>query len=166
MLTSLRWCDSVVVHTVFYVSKDIKNILQGGGTMLIWEQWTMAFDDRMPIYRQIILQFSRAFVRGDIKPGDRIPSIRELSAHLRVNTNTIQRVYQEMERGGLISSKRGTGYFFSEDTGMTDITRRELAQEALKRFVEDMRELGLADSEINNELTVFMKGDAINEPGA
>jgi GntR family transcriptional regulator len=123
-----------------------------------WERWSLAFDDRMPIYRQIILQFSRAFVRGDVLPGDRIPSIRELSALLKVNTNTIQRVYQEMERDGLIGSKRGTGYFITEEENMIHHIRRELAIASLRCFVDEMRALGLADNEILEELDIYMKG--------
>ena len=126
--------------------------------MLLWEQWRTTFDDRIPIYRQIILQFNQAFVRGDITPGQRIPSIREMSAHLKVNTNTIQRAYQEMEREGLISSKRGTGYFFTEDLNMTKKTRMGLAHASLQRFVEEMRALGCDDSEIVVELTSFLGG--------
>jgi len=127
--------------------------------MELFEKWSLSFDDRMPIYRQIILQFNRAFVREDIRPGDRIPSIRELSAMLRVNTNTIQRVYQEMERDGLIVSKRGTGYYFTEDLEMTDKIRRELSIESLRRFVDEMLALGLKKNEILNELKSFLKGD-------
>jgi len=111
----------------------------------------------MPIYRQIILQFNRAFVRGDIKPGDRIPSIRELSALLRVNTNTIQRVYQELERDDIISSKRGTGYFFTEEGKMMETIRHELTVDSLRRFVEEMRALGCANKEILEELESFIK---------
>ncbi len=129
------------------------------------EQWRLTFDDRMPIYRQIILQFSRTFVRGDINPGDRIPSIRELSALLKVNVNTIQRAYQEMERGGLIGSKRGTGYFFTEDLEMIEKTRRELARDSLRRFVEEMRALGCEDKEILSELVSYMEGDGSSEDG-
>jgi len=123
-----------------------------------WEQWRLEFDDRMPIYRQIILRFSQAFVRGNIRPGERIPSIRELSALLKVNTNTIQRVYQEMERDEMINSKRGTGYFFTEDGKMIEKIRRNLARESLNRFVGEMRALGCADTEIMEELELFMKG--------
>ena len=126
--------------------------------MLLWEQWRLAFDDRSPIYRQIILQFSQACVRGDIALGERIPSIREMSALLKVNTNTIQRVYQEMERDGLIGSKRGTGYFFTEEKEMIEKTRRILAMDSQRRFVEEMRALGCADREILNELELFMRG--------
>jgi len=132
----------------------------------MWHQWSLAFDDRMPIYSQIVLQFSRAFVRGDISPGGRIPSIRELSALLKVNTNTIQRSYQEMERDGLISSRRGTGYFFTEDLSMTEKIQKALAQESLKRFVEEMRALGCADRDILDELTSYMGGDEQNEAGS
>ena len=124
-----------------------------------WERWNFSFDDRMPIYRQIILQFNRAFVRGDIQAGERIPSIRELSALLQVNTNTIQRVYQEMERDGLIGSKRGTGYFMTEEKGMIGTVQRLLAESSLRCFLQEMRALGMADNEIMEELETFMKGE-------
>ena len=127
--------------------------------MLQWENWSHEFDDRMPIYKQIILRFYRAFVRGEIRPGDRVPSIREMSALLKVNTNTMQRVYQEMEREVLINSKRGTGFFITEDTSMIDKTRRELALSSLDAFVESMKALGYKTEEILHELTLYMKGD-------
>jgi len=126
--------------------------------MPLWDKWNLDFDDRLPIYRQIKLRFSRAFVRGEIAPGARVPSIREMSAGLKVNANTMQRVYQEMEREGLITSKRGTGYFFTEDDTMLEKTRRALAFESLRRFVDEMRELGCADDDIVDELTNYMKG--------
>jgi len=131
--------------------------------MQMYEEWGLSFDDRMPIYRQIILRFNRAFVRGDIEPGDRIPSIRELSALLRVNTNTIQRVYQEMERDGIINSKRGTGYYFTEDKKMTDKIRKDLTSDSVQRFVEEMSALGLKKNEIIREIETHMKGDDSNE---
>ena len=131
--------------------------------MQMYEEWGQTFDDRMPIYRQIILRFSRAFVRGDIKPGGRIPSIRELSAFLRVNTNTIQRVYQEMERDGIINSKRGTGYYFTEDKKMTEKMRKDLTSESVQRFVDEMCALGLKRKEILDELESYLKGVDGNE---
>ena len=131
--------------------------------MEMYEEWGLSFDDRMPIYRQIILRFNRAFVRGDIQPGDRIPSIRELSTLLRVNTNTTQRVYQEMERDGVINSKRGTGYYFTEDKDMTENMRKELTSESVQRFVDEMCALGLKKKEILGELESYLKGVDGNE---
>jgi len=129
----------------------------------MYEEWGQTFDDRLPIYRQIILRFNRAFVRGDIQPGDRIPSIRELSALLRVNTNTIQRVYQEMERDGIINSKRGTGYYFTEDTTMTEKMRKDLISDSVQRFADEMLALGLKKREILDELKIHLKGDDDSE---
>ena len=123
----------------------------------MYEQWIQSFDDRLPIFRQIILQFSQAFVRGDIKPAERIPSIREMAAILKVNTNTMLRVYQEMERDELINSKRGTGYFFTEDTKMIEKIRTGLAAESQRRFMEEMRALGCSDKQILDDLESFMK---------
>ena len=131
-----------------------------------WESWHWDFDDRTPIYRQIVLRFSRAFVRGEIPPGERVPSIREMSALLRVNTNTVQRAYQELEREAMIGSRRGTGYFFTEDETMLDNTRHALALESLQRFVEEMRALGCKDEDILGELTAYMKGDARHDADA
>ena len=126
--------------------------------MKLYEGWSLSFDDRLPIYRQIILRFNRAFVRGDIMPGDRIPSIRELSAVLRVNTNTVQRVYQEMERDSIITGRRGTGYYFTEDSKMKEIMRKDLISESVQRFVDEMCALGLKNKEILDELEVYLKG--------
>ena len=126
--------------------------------MSLWEKWRNSFDDRMPIYRQIILLFYQAFVRGEISPGERIPSIREMAAYLKVNTNTMQRVYQEMERTGLISSKRGTGYFLTEDVLMVQKTQKNLAHASMNRFIEEMRAIGSKDTEIIEDLKKYMEG--------
>ena len=134
--------------------------------MASWERWNLEFDDRAPIYRQIVLQFNRAFIRGEIPPGARVPSIRDMSAILKVNTNTMQRVYQEMERDGLIASKRGTGYFITEEEAMLEKTRRILAGESLRRFIDEMRALGCRDDDIVSELITYMKEGDDNDADA
>lgn len=120
--------------------------------MLPLESWRIDFDERYPIYRQIIHHFSRSIVRGELCPGDRIPSIRELAVSARVNTNTIQRAYQEMERGGLIYSQRGTGYFVMENEHIVVEVKQAMISETMTRFLEEMRALGFRDGEILSEL--------------
>ncbi|MCL2136914.1 MAG: GntR family transcriptional regulator [Coriobacteriia bacterium] len=134
--------------------------------MIRWEQWGLTFDDRYPIYRQIVQQFNRAFVRGDILTGERIPSIRELSNLLKVNANTIQRVYQEMERDELINSRRGTGYFVTEDQDRIDGLRLQLVEESMQRFVEEMRALGNQDEDIIDRLQAYLRGGEPDAKGA
>ena len=126
--------------------------------MGVFENSGAAFNDSKPIYSQIISRLTRSFARGEINPGERIPSIRELALRMKVNANTVQRVYQEMERDGLIESKRGTGYFFTEDYGMVEKVNARLACEAINVFLEEMRALGYADGLIIEKLKSRMKG--------
>ncbi|MCL1787525.1 MAG: GntR family transcriptional regulator [Defluviitaleaceae bacterium] len=118
---------------------------------------TIHFDERSPIYEQIVTYFCRALIKGDLQPGLRIPSIRELAMQLQVNTNTVQRAYQEMERRQLIFSKRGTGYFMTEGNNMVQEIKTEMVQDAIARFMEEMRALGFKDSEITGEIESYTK---------
>jgi len=118
------------------------------------------FDERSPIYEQIVTGFYRALVKGELTPESRIPSIRELAMQLKVNTNTVQRAYLEMERRGLIFSKRGTGYFIAEDGNMVDGIKTEMVKDAVSRFIEEMRALGFDNNQIKNEIE-----NAINQGG-
>ena len=114
--------------------------------------WKDDFNDHRPIYLQIIDRFYRSLVRGEIAPGDRIPSIRELAVDLKVNANTIQRAYQEMERGALIFSQRGTGYFVTNDNKTADRVKNMLLANAVETFLSEMRSIGLSDEEITDAL--------------
>lgn len=127
-------------------------------SMSVWEYNGASFNDNTPIYSQIIALLTRSFARGEIKPGERIPSIRELALKMKVNANTAQRVYQEMERDGLIESRRGTGYFFTEDYEMVEKMNASLAGEAIKAFLTEMRALGYSDGQIIETLKNRMEG--------
>lgn len=127
-----------------------------------WENWSTEFHDKAPIYSQIITLFSRSFARGEIQTGERIPSIRDMALQLKVNANTMQRVYQEMERSGLITSKRGTGYFFTEDNTMVEKVNNGMARESVGRFLEEMHALGFSNEQILSEISKLMKGDGTN----
>ena len=67
--------------------------------------------DSRPIYIQIADAFRRQIEAGILSPGDKLPSVRELSASLTINPNTIQRTYRELENDGWIESAPGKGSF-------------------------------------------------------
>ena len=67
--------------------------------------------DRRPIYEQILEGLRQQIRAGVLLPGERLPSVRELSAKLSINPNTIQRSYQELERTGWTVSQQGKGSF-------------------------------------------------------
>ena len=131
--------------------------------MPLGEGFTAGFNNHSPIYSQIIRLFSRSFARGEIQTGERIPSIRDMAVQLKVNANTMQRVYQEMERSGLITGKRGTGYFFTEDAGMIERIRNAMAREAIDNFLEEMRALGFSDAQVLHEISATMKGGGTDD---
>ncbi|MCY9448646.1 GntR family transcriptional regulator, partial [Bacillus haynesii] len=74
------------------------------------------FSASKPIYRQIAEQLFKKMIRGEIKPGEKLPSVRELAVQTQVNPNTIQRTYNEMERMGVVETRRGQGTFVVEHT--------------------------------------------------
>lgn len=108
----------------------------------------LSFDPERPIYQQIIDEFKRAVARGELKPGDRIPSQRDLALQARVNPNTVQRAYREMEWMGLVETVRGQGTFVSGEPSLLARLRAEMAEEAVRRFVGEMRALGFVPEEI------------------
>ena len=110
--------------------------------------WRLNFDSSAPIYSQIIANFARAIVREELHIGERIPSIRDLATELKVNTNTVARAYQEMERDGLIYSQRGTGYFVMESNELRATLKEQMLSKAVEAFFAEMHSLGFTNSEI------------------
>ena len=67
--------------------------------------------DRTPIYAQLERGLRAAIASGRLRPGDQLPTVRQLAVDLRVNANTVARVYGELERAGVIGTRRGVGSF-------------------------------------------------------
>jgi GntR family transcriptional regulator len=67
--------------------------------------------DRTPIYAQLDRGLRAAIATGRLRPGDQMPTVRQLAVDLRVNANTVARVYLELERSGVLETRRGVGSF-------------------------------------------------------
>ena len=106
----------------------------------------MDFDTKIPIYLQIMDRIKKDIISGRLQRGDKMPSVRVLASELQVNVNTIQRVYQELEREEVVFTQRGIGSFITEDEEIVQRIKQEMAYEILESFVQGMRELGY-DSE-------------------
>lgn len=106
------------------------------------------FDLAKPIYLQIVDEIKRAIARGELKPGARIPSIRETAEQTKVNPNTVQRAYQEMERMQLVETLRGQGVYIRNDTNLLTRIKEEMAREALEIFIGEMTALGYKRDQI------------------
>lgn len=109
---------------------------------------TQQFNATQPIYLQIVLRLCRQIVRGELKAGDKLPSVRELAVQLGVNPNTVQRVYTELERLAVTETRRGLGTFITGDESRLKKLREELMAELIDSFIQDMKEMGFTSAEI------------------
>ena len=103
----------------------------------------MEFDDRTPIYTQIMDLVKRRIAVGELKVGQQLPSVRDLAQQVVVNPNTVQKAYLELEREGYVATQRGMGTFVSGDRGTVDLLRQGLAPRHRRRpTLSGMRSLG------------------------
>src|SRR6187401_3822849 len=74
---------------------------------------TIDVRDKTPIYAQLERGLRASIASGRLKAGDQLPTVRQLAVELRINANTVARVYAELERAGVIETRRGVGSFVS-----------------------------------------------------
>lgn len=106
-------------------------------------------NSNLPLYEQIVTEIKAKVLSGELKPGDPLPSIRQLASDLLISVITTKRAYQELEAGGFIETRPGKGTFVSAASHSTAIDRRldELRgglQEAIKTGIR----IGLTPTEI------------------
>lgn len=114
------------------------------------------FNGDKPIYEQIIEYIKIKISSGDYKSGEKFPSVRDLAIELGVNPNTVQRSLSELEREGLLVTRRGEGRYLPADI-KTDNMRRELALCSAKKFLNEMAEMGFNVEEIISLLAEIAK---------
>ena len=110
--------------------------------------------DPTPIYAQLERALRAAIATGRLSPGDQLPTVRQLAVDLRVNANTVARVYAELERGGVLETRRGVGSFIAASTARARPPREH--DRHLKAFVTrvlaDAGEAGFTIDELLAEL--------------
>jgi GntR family transcriptional regulator len=109
---------------------------------------------RAPIYQQLVQQVREAIARGDLTPQERLPSVRQLSADLVVNPNTIARAYTELERAGMLVSRPGLGVFVAEPrSDLTKSARDRRLVELLDGWLTEAVHLGFTPDEVMRLVT-------------
>ena len=105
-------------------------------------------DSDRPIYLQLMERIQHDIISGTYKPGDKLPSVRELAMEASVNPNTMQKALSELERIGLVHSRRTSGRFITEDETMIKQLKKETATEHIREFLKSMEYLGFTRPEI------------------
>lgn len=117
--------------------------------------------DPTPIYAQLERGFRAAIATGRLHPGDQLPTVRQLAVDLQVNANTVAKVYSELERAGVIETKRGVGSFISATPKQAHPPREH--ERRLRAFVvrvlADADAAGLTVDDVIAALRAQRKGD-------
>ena len=110
----------------------------------------MDFSGSQAIYLQIADMLCENVLRGVWKPGDRVPSIRELAESIAVNPNTVVRTYAYLQEHGIVHNQRGIGYFVAKDAPEVtrDLERKRFVSRELPRVFRTMELLGIGFDEL------------------
>lgn len=118
--------------------------------------WT--FDNKKPIYLQIMEKIKLQIVSHTLEPNQQLPTVRELASEAGVNPNTIQRALSDLEREGFVYSKRTTGRFVTKDKELIAQSRKQLSEEELEHFVSSMTHFSYEKEELPGVVSDYIKG--------
>jgi len=109
-----------------------------------WEGFAIDQADRTPVYAQLERGIRSSIAAGRLAVGDQLPTVRQLAVHLRVNANTVAKVYAFLERAGVLETRRGVGTFIAARTPSTqeDALRRTELNRLVDRFLAELSHHG------------------------
>src|SRR5215471_8700368 len=118
--------------------------------------------DPTPIYAQLDRGLRAAIAAGRLHPGDQLPTVRQLAVDLRVNANTVARVYADLERAGILETRRGVGSFVratAAEARSPDEHQRRL-RAFVTRLLADASAAGFTSEELVDQITAHGKEGA------
>ena len=117
------------------------------------------YQDRTPIYEQLVSRFQMLIIKGILEPDSQMPSVRKLATDLSINPNTIQKAYAILEQEGYIYPVKGRGNFVSQYPERGLEKKREEFFEELKGRVAYAKELKISESDLMKQIEHMYKGD-------
>ena len=113
------------------------------------------FQADRPIYAQLMEEIKRRIISGVYKPGEKMPSVRDLAAEASMKPNTMQRAFAQLEQEGLLYTQRTSGRFVTEDEERIMDMKNELAKELIRDFWKNMEQLGFGRQQTLTLLTTM-----------
>lgn len=102
----------------------------------------------VPVYEQVKQAIKWSILSGYLEDGDQLPSLRELATMLRINHNTIVKIYFQLEVEGFISSKAGFGFFVCKNKDLADPQGRKLFEHLSQEYIAKVVALGFSEHDI------------------
>ena len=118
----------------------------------MFDQIEVNFHSKEPLYYQIEEQIKFLITSGQVKPGDQLPTVRDMADALEINFNTIARVYRRLDQQGFVSSQRGRGCYVLDREVPIEQDRRDQFEQMADSFVRQSLELGIDREEIRSEI--------------
>lgn len=115
----------------------------------------------VPLYAQIAGRLRLAVAAGELRPGESLPSVRQLAARLRVNPATVVQAYRDLETDGFVEMRQGTGTFVREV--LAERRARERARQAdrlVRQMIQRAGQLGIPPEELRRAVTEALGGIA------
>lgn len=124
----------------------------------------MDFGTNKPIYQHIYDIVVERIIIGQLREGDRVPSVRELAVELQVNPNTVMRAYESLCSNGIIASSRGIGYFVADGASSRALeeSRKEFIEGEMATLFRRMTILGISAEELT-KLFINYQNEQKNE---
>ena len=118
-----------------------------------------------PLFAQLVGAVKRAVATGRLRPGDKLPSVRELAAELVINPNTIAKAYQALESEGVTVSRHGSGTFVADRRAtMKRAEQKRRFKEGLDALLADAVHLGLSEDDVKDEFGQAVKRFKFGRP--
>ena len=120
-------------------------------------------DDRsgVPAYLQLVRQVEHAVRLGTLRPGDRLPTVKEVASGLAINPNTVGKAYRELDHRGITTGRVGDGTFIQQSVTAVPAATQTLLRRRLRDWLRSARDAGLDDDDVD-----ALVADARRELGA
>ncbi|MDG2774874.1 GntR family transcriptional regulator [Vibrio parahaemolyticus] len=117
--------------------------------------------DRQPIFRQLADQITQQILQGVWKEGEALPSVRSISADMKINHLTVMKGYQLLVDEGLVEKKRGQGMFVAQGAiqQLRSAEKARFLEQQIPQIADTLQRLGMSVDELVQQLNPHMKGD-------
>ncbi|MBI4830337.1 MAG: GntR family transcriptional regulator [Candidatus Lindowbacteria bacterium] len=118
--------------------------------------------DGVPLYLQIAQELKHSLAVGSLKPGEQLPSVREVAEQITVNPNTVAKAYRELELQGIVETRRGTGTFVAKNVpAVSQEERSRIVARLIDKALDEARHLQLSEEQLErliaNRIASFKK---------
>ena len=111
----------------------------------------------LPTYRQLVHQVREALRVGRLKPGDQLPTVRQVVEELEISSNTVLKAYRELEHEGLVSGKPAVGTFIERSLGTSSRADAAVLQRSLQRWMREAERAGLDEESVSALFAVTLR---------